>query len=361
MKTEKLIMKYSGSFIGEILLASSFIDNNKLSIALEKQKEVNKKLGELLIEEQLIDPVELNLALEIQKDLRNIKSAIRLAGGIRKRIGEILLEAKKISHQQLEEALKIQQQTGERLGEILVRLGYLTHSELSLALLFQQNSQKPISNTLKLGQILYKSKIITRKQLTEALKIQKNTPTKKIGEILLELGYINQSDLEKGLNLQRKLTKAALIGLFSLAQLINFNTIYCAENASLSSTSKVFVTANVKGYVKIDRVQKKDFINITDEDIRRGFIYINNAVEMTIKSNYPSVYLNIEKADNGFFDSCKVLLENSEIELGHMGGIICIKMHSKILNTRIGFKMNLSKNIKTGSYPLPFLISVDGI
>ncbi len=361
MTREELLIKYNGSFIGEILLAASFIDKDRLNQALEKQKTVNKKLGELLVEEKIIDSTELNLALDIQKDLRNIRSAIRLAYGIRKRLGEILLEARKITPAQLEKALKIQEQTGEKLGEILVKLGYLTHSELTLALLFQENSEKPITNSLKLGQILYKSKIITKKQLNEALKIQKENPHKKIGEILLELGYINQSHLEKGLNLQKKLAQAALVGLFSLVQLFNFSILYGAEKGLAQASAKVFVTAHVKGYVKVDKIQKISSIQISHDDIRRGYILIPQAVNLSIKSNYPSVFINVEKVSNGFSESSKVIFENSEIELGSMGGLICLKMPGRTINTHLGFKIELSRDAHPGVYELPFSISVEGI
>jgi len=47
---------------------------------------------------------------------------------------------------------------------------------------------------MRIGELLVKSGIITEEQLNEALKIQKESK-KKIGEILVELGYLSPRDL----------------------------------------------------------------------------------------------------------------------------------------------------------------------
>ena len=47
---------------------------------------------------------------------------------------------------------------------------------------------------MKIGEYLIQEGIVTEAQIKEALAIQKKNPKKKIGEILLELNYI---DIEK--------------------------------------------------------------------------------------------------------------------------------------------------------------------
>ncbi len=47
----------------------------------------------------------------------------------KKRVGELLLEKKLVTQKQLDEALKIQKKTGERVGDILIRLGVLTEED----------------------------------------------------------------------------------------------------------------------------------------------------------------------------------------------------------------------------------------
>ncbi len=44
---------------------------------------------------------------------------------------------------------------------------------------------------MKIGDMLVKEGLITREQLIDALLIQKDDPTRKIGEVLLENGWID--------------------------------------------------------------------------------------------------------------------------------------------------------------------------
>jgi len=48
-----------------------------------------------------------------------------------------------------------------------------------------------------LGQILLDKKLITQEQLDEALNVQKNTAGAKIGRVLVDLGYVNQPDIDR--------------------------------------------------------------------------------------------------------------------------------------------------------------------
>ncbi len=54
----------------------------------------------------------------------------------------------------------------------------------------------------KLGEILIKNNIITRKALNEALKVQEKYPDKRIGEILIEKKYLSDEELLNALSLQ---------------------------------------------------------------------------------------------------------------------------------------------------------------
>ena len=52
---------------------------------------------------------------------------------------------------------------------------------------------------IPLGQILLDSKLITPEQLNKALEVQKDDPSSRIGDILVRLGYITESDQMKAL------------------------------------------------------------------------------------------------------------------------------------------------------------------
>jgi hypothetical protein len=85
-----------------------------------------------------------------------------------------------------------------KIGKILVSQGYITQDELYQALKEQ---------SLKIGEILLQNGRITQKQLNVALKYQKHK-NKKIGEILKELGYLNDKDIHWALSkMDRRLGK----------------------------------------------------------------------------------------------------------------------------------------------------------
>jgi len=55
----------------------------------------------------------------------------------------------------------------------------------------------------RIGQILIHLNVITHHQVLEARRIQMCNPSRRLGEIMIELGHITQFDLDRALSLQR--------------------------------------------------------------------------------------------------------------------------------------------------------------
>lgn len=344
--------------IGEILVSGSFVSQENLNAALERQKDINKKIGELLVESGAIDEKELLLTLRLQEHLSSPKKALKFASGIRKRLGEILLSAKKITSAQLEEALEIQKTTGEKLGKILVKLGYISERELKVALLLQDTYRKPISHDLRIGNILLSTGIITDKQLNHALKVQKASKDTPIGEILISLGYISKKELEKGLILQKKLLSAFITAFFTLAPMMNLEVLEAIE-VKASTIAKVTVAAYVKSYYKLNIVNHQSVINISERDIEKGFIEINAGTTLEIKTNSSAgIALYLEKMSNSFFDKCIVNIGDKDIPLSDSSNLIFLKNIRKSFVTVVDYRFELKKGIRPGQYQFPFLIDL---
>ncbi len=77
-----------------------------------------------------------------------------------------------------------------KLGKILVSKGYLTEGELKAALSEQR---------LRIGEVLVQADRITARQLNQALNYQKKV-SRKLGEILRELGHATEEDINWALN-----------------------------------------------------------------------------------------------------------------------------------------------------------------
>ena len=83
-----------------------------------------------------------------------------------------------------------------RLGKYLVEENFITEDELKRALKEQR---------FNIGEILLNDQRITPAQLTHALKVKKST-RRKIGDVLIELGYATDEDIRWALGmLERRL------------------------------------------------------------------------------------------------------------------------------------------------------------
>ena len=112
------------------------------------------------------------------------------------KIGQLLLREGAIDGRQLEQALTIQAQhaTYRPLGEILREPGFVSRRTLH-DVLFKYRKQIP------LGELLVKMGVIFDYQLLQALKAQEHS-TKKLGQILVEKGFVTQSYLAYAISMQ---------------------------------------------------------------------------------------------------------------------------------------------------------------
>ena len=113
------------------------------------------------------------------------------------RIGEILVEEKVVTEDQLKRALKVQaaMEQGRQLSEIFVELGYATKKAISVAIAKHGKS-------LRIGDMLVEQGIITEEDVDKAIGIQKEKSI-PFGEVLLELGLINERILLINLEIRR--------------------------------------------------------------------------------------------------------------------------------------------------------------
>jgi len=102
----------------------------------------------------------------------------------------------------LDFVLAEQKYSGEKIGDILVRLGLLTELQVKLILSFQSDQGKATDSPLRLGNLLVKTGQITESNLEYALNKQK-TSYKKLGDILIDEGYVSSSCVAHGIKLQK--------------------------------------------------------------------------------------------------------------------------------------------------------------
>ena len=118
------------------------------------------------------------------------------------KIGSVLIEAGYLTQSQLGDILTYQKKASqyEPLGQLCVRMGFLSDNELSQVL-------KTYKYRLQFGDILVNMSLITPIQLNEALEKQKSSKM-KIGELLIELGMITESQFVHCLSTQLGIPRA---------------------------------------------------------------------------------------------------------------------------------------------------------
>ena len=211
----------AGRLLGTILLDGSFVSPDHLGKAIEQQRKTSAQLGSILVGMGAISEADLEAVLSVQREFASPDDTIKAAAGVRELLGELLVRVKRLTPAALAEVLVEQERTGEKLGILLVRKGVISGSELDAVLAFQRRQCAPKSprSCLRLGEVLVRSRLISRKKVEEALRRQKLS-RKKIGEVLVECGYLRPDQLQQGLCIQRRLLTAALVAALSFASVL---------------------------------------------------------------------------------------------------------------------------------------------
>lgn len=108
----------------------------------------------------------------------------------KRKVGEILLAQGYINQQQLESALEQHATTGISLGTVLVKLGFIDEDTLNAVL----GKQLELSYRKRIGDLLVEQGYITDQQLANGLAQQK-TMGMPLGKCLVKLGYIDETKL----------------------------------------------------------------------------------------------------------------------------------------------------------------------
>lgn len=242
--------------IGEVLVAGEFISQSDLDRALAEQRKTNERLGEILIRLGIISLMELKAVLAFQSDIE--LSPAQQGAAIRHKLGDLLVKGRKLQRHELDSALAEQEKTNEKLGEVLLRLGLVSDFELDAVLAWQHehtyNSAKSVR--FMLGEILVATHVITRDQLTSALRDQSMTK-RQIGDILVEAGLAKPNHITEALKIQGKLIAASLVAIIGAAALTG-----CGTGASLTgisvdggSTATVKTSSGVASRMAVDNVR----------------------------------------------------------------------------------------------------------
>lgn len=327
----------------------------KMGVVMPRTEKI--RLDEIPVNLGALDPAGLKAIKVMPDSLSHLDEALELAAGIRCRLGEMLLQAGRITPAQLDAALTEQHRTGEELGLILVRQGWLDRGELDAVLEFQrrQAGEVPTSGLLKLGEILVATGQITREHLEQSLSRQRLSG-KRLGEDLVETGYVQPQQIATALQLQQKLVTAALSAALSLGSLAA-----PTDAAAGSGATTVAVTATVLRHANLRVLSQPASVVITQADIARGYVDVPAASQVEIKSNSPSGYMLVFESQSDIVRQTQVRGLGNEVQLGATGGVVTqpppgVGMGKTTV--ALGFRFVLAEDARPGVHAWPMQMSV---
>ncbi|MEB3237048.1 MAG: hypothetical protein VKO64_05440 [Candidatus Sericytochromatia bacterium] len=115
-------------------------------------------------------------------------------------LGEVLLRLRRLDQASLEAALREQRDLNVRLGDLLLQKGLIDADSLQEALTLQERGTQdaPVAARKRLGERLLAQGRITAEQLATALESQALSKA-RIGEILVEMGFVSDEDVTRAL------------------------------------------------------------------------------------------------------------------------------------------------------------------
>lgn len=313
------------------------------------------RIVDSMLHARKLRPEERQAVERICTQWASLDDILDAAAGPREPIGELLVDAGRLTRAQLARALTEQQSSKERLGQVLVRKGWLGEAELDALLAFQERldaTRAGRAGPLQLGNLLVSTGRITSEQLQEGIARQARSP-QRLGEALVAAGAVSERDVARGLKLQRILVGVALAAAFALCG--SPKPARAASGGFGSSTMKV--SATVLPYLRLQVLKQAPTLNVTPEDVVRGYIDVPAATDLMAKTNDRNGFSLSFDARSNVFKKAQVTGLVSGLEIGPEGGLAHQPFTGNQMLMRLSYRFFLAPEVAPGTYPWPLQIS----
>ena len=234
-----------------------------------------------------------------------------------------------------------------------MRKGWLSEAELAALLAFQERldaARARRAGPLQLGNLLVSTGRITSEQLQDGIERQAQSH-QRLGEALVATGAVSARDIARGLKLQRVLVGVALAAAFALSA-----SPKTARATSVGS-STMKVTANVLPYLRLQVLKQASTLDVTPEDVARGYIDVPAATDLMAKTNDRNGFSLSFDARSNVFRKAQVTGLVNGLELGPDGGMTHQPFTGNQMLMRLSYRFFLAPEVAPGSYPWPLQIS----
>ena len=314
-----------------------------------------RELSEILAALGVRDGAELVSRLNIGAYLGHRDGLQMLAAGEQLRLGELLQAAQRLTGVQIEDALAEQRRSKKLLGRILVERKLLSAKECEVVLAFEQHQRGKARNATKLylGNILVAIGLITSEQLADALQWQ-TVQGGKLGEALVAVGHVVEEQVKHGLRMQRKLVAAVLLAALALTAPFSTNDAQAADKMA-----GIQVSAVVRASAHLRTEHQSAQINVTPDDIARGYVDMPGASRFTVVTPKGGNYSIEFHPRSDLFSSVTIAGLGAQVELGTEGGSVAqAGAGLKGVASTLSYRFALKPEVRPGNYDWPLMFIV---
>ena len=146
------------------------------------------------------------------------------------------------------------------------------------------------------------------------------------------------------------------LGLTLLATMITA-CFFCRLSIAGSGKATIMVSANVVARISQSIIYQEPAINVTEGDIKRGFIEMVSGTILQIKTNARNGYALFFEGGNELFKEIMVVDKGRTVTLSSHGGFVYQPYSGGNIEVKnLSYKLQFKKNIQPGSYPFPFRV-----
>jgi len=143
------------------------------------------------------------------------------------------------------------------------------------------------------------------------------------------------------------------LALIAFASISFINGISFAGN----SNATVIVSATVTARISQSTIHQESKINVTEVDLKKGFIEIPSGTILQITTNTRTGYALFFEGSNDLFEEVIVIDEGRSVALSPHGGFVRQSYAGSNVEVKdLSYKLQFKEDIQPGTYPFPFRV-----
>jgi len=152
----------------------------------------------------------------------------------------------------------------------------------------------------------------------------------------------------------KNISKLTLLTLLVIVITAYLNGLSFAGNGKAT----IVVSATVMARISQSILHQEPLINVTQGDLKKGFVEIPSGTILRIKTNTSNGYALFFEGSNELFKEVMVMDKGRTVTLSAHGGFVHQPYSGSNIELKdLSYRLQLKENIQPGSYPFPFRVT----